>query len=120
MNQKDIEETNERIDTINNIVSQHVAMDMGYRKSSKQTIVLLTAFISLFTWILIEKNTEFKKVQETLVAHSIHNGEMLSVLKMVVETAKNDSSKLEQHIAMSNKHQEDTTKYINVLTNKLK
>ena len=81
---------------------------------------MLTAFISLFTWILIEKNTEFKKVQETLVAHSIHNGEMLSVLKMVVETAKNDSNKLEQHIAMSNKQQEDTAKYINVLTNKLK
>ena len=48
--------------------------------SSAVSVLLM----SIFVWIMVEKNTDIKEVQKTLQAHSIQISETLTILKMKI------------------------------------
>lgn len=64
-----------------NAISKVVATVNGFLLSMKFTIGIAAAFLGLFGWVLLEKNSDIKEIQKTLMEHTIQNTEMLTLLK---------------------------------------
>ena len=59
-----------------------VAPLQGFVNTMKVASVLLAAFITLLTWVFVEKNADIKEMQKSLNVHSTQINETLTVLKL--------------------------------------
>tara|TARA_R110000822_G_scaffold21497_1_gene67950 strand:+ start:187 stop:555 length:369 start_codon:yes stop_codon:yes gene_type:complete len=80
------------IETELDFISSVIKTADGFIKGIKTTLAwssfVFAGILSIFVWILLEKNGEFKEMQKSIVLHSIQINETLIILKSTIE--KND------------------------------
>jgi len=94
------------IETELTFISTVVRTADGFIKGLKSALtwstLLCASFISLFVWVLSEKNGEFKEMQKSIVSHSIQINETLIILKSNIE--KNDKRHNEIDLVTGSSH----------------
>jgi len=80
------------IETELTFIASVVRTAEGFVKGIKHTLawssIVSAGILSIFVWVLLEKNGDFKEMQKSIVSHSIQINEMLIILKANIE--KND------------------------------
>lgn len=84
-------------------VSGLVKTAEGFIKATRIIAILLATLISLYGWIMIEKNNDVKAIQASVQQLTVQNADTLAILRSVVIAQEKDSGRLERHLdAISN------------------
>ena len=85
-------------------IQGHVVKEEAFWKNFKIFARFYTALFStvlaLVVWILLERNSEFKEMQKTIVVHTVQNAETLQLIKGIVEMNAKQQDQIDKNTEM--------------------
>ena len=75
----------------------------GFIKGAHIAGAVLLFAMSIFTWVLMEKNADLKGVANTVAIMAQHDSETTQTIKNIVDMQLRDMAVLEKHIVQSDK-----------------
>lgn len=85
------------IERLTRHVDQEEGMFRGLKLFSIVFGVLFSTLMGLATWVFVEKNADFRKVQETIQEHTAQNSRTLAVLETILAEHKRQQEQLDKN-----------------------
>ena len=79
-----IEVTHQFVERMTHHVDEEEGFFRGFKIFSWVFGIVFSALIGLGTWVFVEKNQDFRKVQDTINEHTAQNGRTLTMLENIM------------------------------------